>query len=186
MATIDTLRALVAPIVEAVDAEIYDIEYTGGIFRLTIDRPGGIDLETVAEATRQVSRQLDLDDPIPAKFTLEVTSPGLERNLRTPEHWATAVGTTVRVKMKPMFAGERRVEGPVTAVSETSATIEVAAGTSDAVTIECPFDQIDRARTVFEWGPQPKPGQPKRSNANTTQSDPSTARMAAVNESENS
>ena len=156
MANTDVLHAMVEPIVASLDARIYDLEFAGGVFRLTIDRPGGIDLESIAEATRQISRQLDLDDPIPGRFTLEVTSPGLERNLRTPAHWSSAVGEMVRVKMVPTFDGDRRFEGSVVDAGEHSATIAV----GDELRI-CRFDDVDRARTVFIWGPTPKPGTPQ-------------------------
>jgi ribosome maturation factor RimP len=153
MATIDTLRELAAPIVAALDAEIYDLEFTGGVFRVTVDRAGGVDLETVAEATRQISRQLDLDDPIPGRFTLEVTSPGLERNLRTAEHWSKAVGEHVRVKMQSTHDGERRVDGTVVSADQDTATLDGADGT-----VQIPLAAVERARTVFAWGPKPKPG----------------------------
>ncbi|MFN8052905.1 MAG: ribosome maturation factor RimP [Acidimicrobiales bacterium] len=179
MATIDTLTDLVAPIVAGLDADIYDIEYGSGVFRLTLDRPGGIDLDTIAEATRQISRQIDLDDPIPSKFTLEVTSPGLERTLRTPAHWATAIGDVVSVKMKPGFDGDRRVQGVLSAVDDATATLDV-----DGTEVRCPLDEVDRAKTVFHWGPQPKPGGPR---AGQPKKKPAPSAVAdAVNESENS
>ena len=160
MANTDVLHAMVEPIVASLDARIYDLEFAGGVFRLTIDRPGGIDLESIAEATRQISRQLDHDDPIPGRFTLEVTSPGLERNLRTPAHWSSAVGETVRVKMVPSFDGDRRFEGSVVDAGEHSATIAV--GGEARI---CRFDEVDRARTVFIWGPTPKPGTSQQRSA---------------------
>jgi len=171
VANVDNLHAIVEPIVGSLDADIYDLEFTNNVLKVTLDRPGGIDLETVAEATRQISRQIDLDDPIPGKFTLEVTSPGLERTLRTSEHWVRSVGDTVRVKATPDFEGERRFEGVVSGVEGDVVTLDV-----DGTPVSCRLSQIDRARTVFVWGPQPKPGkQPKAVKP-----------PAAINESENS
>jgi ribosome maturation factor RimP len=182
MARTEELQPIVEPIVASLDAEIYDLEFESGVLRLTVDRPGGVDLETIAEVTRQLSRQLDLDDPIPGKYTLEVTSPGLERNLRTAAHWATAIGHPVRVKTKPNVESDRRIEGVVTAVDDDAVTIDV-----DGTPARVRLDDVDRARTVFVWGPQPKPGGPKKQGRpNTSQPDPSTAAMAATNESENS
>lgn len=188
MANIDTLRSIVEPIVTDLDAAIYDLEFESGTLKVTVDADGGIDLETVAEITRQVSRQLDLDDPIASRYTLEVTSPGLERNLRTPAHWSTATGERVRVKTKPHVEGDRRVDGVVAAVADDSVTIDT---TNGAVTLR--VDDVERARTVFEWGPQPKPGGPKpktKSNTKTKstaaapaeasdETDPTPATMAA-------
>lgn len=182
MADIDALRAIVEPVVDSLDAAIYDLEFENGTLKITVDRPGGVDLETIAEVTRQVSRQLDLDDPIPGRYTLEVTSPGLERNLRTTAHWTTAIGDRVRVKTRPHVEGDRRLEGVVSAVDGDTVTL-----TTDAGAVQLLVTDVDRARTVFEWGPQPKPGGPKpksKAAASTTPtdaepSDPTSATMAA-------
>lgn len=183
MAKIDTLHAIVDPIVDSLDATLYDLEYEGGVLRIAVDRPGGIDLETVAEVTRQVSRQLDLDDPISSKYTLEVSSPGLERNLRTRLHWETALGERVRIKLRPNVEGDRRYEGVLTAVSGDRVTVAIDDGERT-----CDIADIDRARTVFVWGPQAKPGQSK--GPNQPKSDRPIEAMSApadsVNESENS
>jgi len=164
MARTEQLRTIVEPIVASLDATIYDLEFEGGSLRLTLDRPGGIDLDTIAEATRQVSRQLDLDDPIPGAYTLEVTSPGLERTLRLPGHWTSALGERVRVKTKPHVDGERRVDGVVASVAGDRVTITTEAGDR---TLD--IADIDRARTVFVWGPQPKPGGPRAATPSTDQ-----------------
>ncbi|MCB1284269.1 MAG: ribosome maturation factor RimP [Microthrixaceae bacterium] len=154
MANLDALRDLVAPIVASLDAEIYDLEFNGGVLKITVSASGGIDLDTIGEITAQVSRQLDLDDPISSRYTLEVSSPGLERTLRTPAHWSSAVGEQVRVKLKSFVEGDRRVEGTLLRSNDERATLETASGQVDVE-----FDLIDRARTVFEWKPTPKPGQ---------------------------
>lgn len=156
MATRDTLLAIVAPIVDEVGAELYDLDYNGGLLKVTVTRPDGIDLDTVGEITRRISRQLDLDDPIAGRYTLEVSSPGLERTLRLPEHWAGAIGEQVRVKLKPHVEGERRFVGTVTAAAESTALIEV-----DGASVQIDLDDVDRARTVFVWGGQQKSGQKK-------------------------
>ncbi len=80
------VRALVEPIVADLDLDLYDVEQRGGTVRVVIDTPpgsaGGVDLDTLALATRLVSRELDHADPVPGAYTLEVTSPGVERTLR--------------------------------------------------------------------------------------------------------
>src|SRR5262249_27547393 len=93
------IRDLVVPIVDALACRLYDVEVTGAgksrTVRVLIDREGGIDLDTVTEATRAISDAIDGEPNIGGPFLLEVSSPGLERPLRLPEHYAGAVGETV-------------------------------------------------------------------------------------------
>src|SRR5687767_14484799 len=93
------VRAIVDPIATDLSLDVYDVEQRGGTLRVTLDTPAGseanIDLEQLALATRLISRQLDHDDPVPGRYTLEVTSPGVERNLRTPAHFQREVGKTI-------------------------------------------------------------------------------------------
>src|SRR5262245_22369371 len=85
---ISKVRAIVEPIVSDLSLDLYDLEQRGGTLRVTLDtRPGSpssVDMEQLSLATRLISRQLDHDDPVPGHYTLEVTSPGVERSLRTP------------------------------------------------------------------------------------------------------
>ncbi len=160
METAERLRMLVVPLLEGTDAEIYDIEFTGGILKITLDRVGGIDMGVIGRFTRAVSRMIDETDPISSAFTLEVSSPGLERPLRTPAHFARSVGELVIVKARAGVEGERRLKG--TLVSSDNNGIELAVeGAEAGQTQRLAFDEIERARTVFEWGPGPKPGGPK-------------------------
>jgi len=140
---------LVAPLLEAEGLELFDVELKGGTLRVSVDRPGGIDMEALSAATEQVSALLDRHDLVPGeRYTLEVSSPGVERPLRTPDHFRRFVGTTVAVRTKAGVEGERRIEGELEAADDRGITV---AGRSLA------YDEIDRARTVFEWGPAPKP-----------------------------
>ncbi|HEX2577229.1 MAG TPA: ribosome maturation factor RimP [Aquihabitans sp.] len=157
----ERIRGLVAPLVAEVDAELYDVEFTGGTLRITVDRPGGVDMGVIGSLTRAVSRLLDETDPIPGQFTLEVSSPGLERPLRIPEHFARAVGEVIAVKTRPGTEGDRRLTGRVVAADDESVTI--APDAADAAPRRLLIDDLERARTVFEWGPAPKPGGPKSS-----------------------
>lgn len=155
--TAEQIRALVAPLVEGEGYELYDVEDAGGVLRVLVDRPGGIDLDAVAAATRIVSDAIDAADALEGPTTLEVSSPGLERPLRTPAHFSRAVGTRINVKTLPGSDGERRFEGTLVEVDDESITVE-----SDAGVRALGYDEIERARTVFEWGGQPRPGGPKK------------------------
>lgn len=140
----DRVHELVEPLLAAHDVEVVDVEQLGATLRVTVDRPGGIDLDAVSEATLVVSDALDRADPVPGRYTLEVSSPGLERPLRTPTHFQRFVGTTVAVKTRPDVEGERRVEGTLDAADDEGFVV---AGRRLA------YDDVEKARTVFVWEP---------------------------------
>lgn len=151
------VRDLCEPVAADLGLELYDVERAGGMLRITIDRAGGLPLDDLAEATRRISRLLDEHDPVPGTYTLEVTSPGLERNLRTPEHFARSIGDLVSVRVRIPGEGAERVRGTIVGVDADGITLQ----TDDASRRTIGFQQIDKARTVFEWGPAPKPGRPR-------------------------
>ena len=155
------MRALVEPIASDLQLDLYDVEQRGATMRVTLDTPPGseasVDLDQLALATRLISRELDHEDPIPGKYTLEVTSPGVERSLRTPAHFQREIGKRVTVRLANVDAEQRRFEGLLVAADDTTATIRVGEG-DDIADRVVELASIDRARTVFEWGPQPKPG----------------------------
>ena len=113
--TIDRVRELVDPIVADLKLDLYDLEFRGGTLRVTIDTPpnspSGVDLEQIALVTRLVSRELDHHDPVPGHYTLEVTSPGLERTLRLPAHFQRELGKTVSVRLRDTGNADRRFQG---------------------------------------------------------------------------
>jgi ribosome maturation factor RimP len=154
MTVADDAREVVEGVVATLDADLYDVEFAGGVLRVTLNRPEGIGLDDLADANRRISHALDDADPIPGHYTLEVTSPGLERTLRVPEHWAKAVGERVKVKTTVEVDGGRRIDGVLEAVDGATATIRETSGEARAVALA----DVERARTVFEWGGQPKPG----------------------------
>lgn len=153
MAKTDTVRALVEPLAAAAGADVYDITLAGGKLVVALTRRGGIDLDTLTAVSRRLNAVLDEEDPISGSYTLEVTSPGLERTLRTPEHFAGAVGAEVTIRTKPDVEGERRVKGTVRRADATSVTVALDDGEQRTVAI----DDIERARTVFTWGGAEKP-----------------------------
>jgi ribosome maturation factor RimP len=155
------VRALVEPLLEAQGAELFDVELKGGILRIAIDRPNhpnGVDLEAITTASQAISEALDHQDPdpVPGQYALEVSSPGLERPLRTPEHFRRFVGTSISVKTNPDVDGERRIQGTLDAADDEGITV---AGRRLA------YQDVERARTVFEWGGQPQ----KKLNAKKTE-----------------
>ncbi len=168
MATSERLHAIVAPVVEAAGVELVDLEYGGGSLRVVVDEPGGIGSERLGAVTVALSRALDETDPLPGRYTLEVSSPGVERPLRTPEHFRRAVGTKVNLRdVGGDGEGSRRVVGVVLAADDTEIVVraEGERPTDEPTEVRIPYGRIDRARTVFEWGPAPKPGKGSKPGA---------------------
>lgn len=159
----EQLVLLLSPALAEARYELVDVVTSGlGTASATVevfvdnspDHPlgGRIDLDGVSSATRIVDAVLEQADPVVGAFTLEVSSPGLERALRTPAHFTRFIGTTVSVKTHPGATAERRIEGRLDAAD---------AGADGVITVdgvEIPYSTIERARTVFVWGPQAKPG----------------------------
>src|SRR5690349_2497292 len=111
MATTDRVAALVAPLAAERGLDLYDVEQHQASLRVLVSGPDGVDIDTLAELSRAVSRLLDEDDPVAGKYTLEVSSPGLERTLRRPDHFTGAVGEQITLKTVPGTEGDRRVTG---------------------------------------------------------------------------
>lgn len=151
MSVADRVRELVLPIVAERQLELYDVELAGGVLRVVVDRDGGLDLDALSDATRAVSRALDAADLMSGRYTLEVTSPGLERKLRTPEHFAKAIGETVKIKTVPEVESDRRIEGVLAEADADGIAVRIGEGDEDVRRLA--YDDVVRARTVFEWGP---------------------------------
>lgn len=157
MGPTERVRELVEPLLSSSDIELVDVEVQRGILRLSLDRPGGIDLGAIADISPAISAALDAADPIPERYQLEISSPGLERPLRTPEHFRRFVGSKISVRTLPGTDGERRVVGLLADADEDGIGIAVEDLPGGPVR-RIPYPDIERARTVFEWGPAPKPG----------------------------
>ncbi len=154
------LAGALSPVLQARGLDLVDVEVHGAQLTVFVDREGGVGLDELGEATRDVSAALDRIDPIPGRYTLSVSSPGLERRLRTPAHFARAVGETVTVRVDAGTADVRRITGTLRAADETGCTLagpEVPDGE-----LRVPYDRIERARTVFEWGPEPRRAKSER------------------------
>jgi ribosome maturation factor RimP len=153
---VQDLFAALQPVVMAAGLELVDVEMKSGVLQVTVDREGGVDLEALTDANRAVSTVLDELDPIPGRYSLEVSSPGVERPLRTPIHFAKAVGTTVTVKTRPQVPGERRLRGTLVASDDVGFTLAVEG--TDGQPVHLAYSDVDRVRTVFVWGGQDAPG----------------------------
>jgi ribosome maturation factor RimP len=160
MVDVDTIVQILAPAVTDLGLDLYDVDVTGSgrarILRVMVDREGGVDLEAIAAATQAVSPLLDappLDAVIAGPYALEVSSPGLERPLRTPAHYERAVGETVSVKTRAgddhgAQHGTRRVRGVLAAADDAGFELTL----DDGSALRVAYGDVTQAHTVFEWG----------------------------------
>jgi ribosome maturation factor RimP len=149
---VQDLFAVLQAVVTEAGLELVDVEMKSGVLQVTVDREGGVDLEALTDANRAVSTLLDEVDPIPGRYSLEVSSPGIERTLRTPAHFAKAVGSTVSIKTRPQVPGDRRLQGTLVASDEDGFVLAVEGSGEEPIRLA--YGDIDRARTVFVWGGQ--------------------------------
>ena len=152
MGVVDRVNDLVDPLCARVGVEMVDLEFAGGVLRITVDQPGGVGTEALAALTGEVSRVLDHTDPIPGTFTLEVTSPGLERTLKRPDHLGQVVGARITLKTCPGTEGDRRLEG----ILETADDSGLVVRTDDGSQLAVAYEKVQTARTVFVWEQPPK------------------------------
>ena len=145
------LDAVLASVVERAGLELVEVTFRreggGKILRVTVDREGGVDLETIAATSEKLSRRLDAEGFDPGPYSLEVSSPGIERPLRRPAEFAKRVGETVKVKTAEPLEGAKVHRGTLMSAGDEAVTIATEAGERTV-----PYEDIESARTVFEWG----------------------------------
>ena len=184
------ISRLLAPTVESLGLELLGIEYLpapgGALVRLYIDVPAGeagddgepraVGIEDCEAVSREVSAQLDVEDPISGNYTLEVSSPGLDRPLFTRAHFERFAGQTAKVTLKLPQDGRRRLTGSIARIEGDQITFLV-----DGAEFTTAVDNIDKARLVPDWAAlglaHTKPGGKRRQD--TTQSDKPTNKPAA-------
>jgi ribosome maturation factor RimP len=143
----DELAAMLEPTVERLGFELADLEVRlasqDGLIRLFIDKPDGIGVEDCEAVSRAVSALLDVEDPIPGNYSLEVSSPGLDRKLTKAEHFQRFIGNTIKVKLRLPLDGRRRFRGELVAQDDDSIVVEV-----DGQSYSLQLKMIDTARLV--------------------------------------
>ena len=145
--TCDELRRLLEPTIERLGYELSDLEVRlggrNGVVRVFIDHAGGIGLADCEKVSLAVSALLDVEDPLPGQYNLEVSSPGLDRKLTKVEHFQRFTGETVKVQMRFPIAGRKRFRGTLVSSSDENIVVEV-----DGETHSLPMATIDTARLV--------------------------------------
>ena len=143
----DELATLLEPTIERLGYELSDLEakFAGrnGVLRVFIDHPDGIGLDDCEKVSLAVSALLDVEDPIPGHYDLEVSSPGLNRKLTKVEHFQRFKGETVKVQMRFPIEGRKRFRGTLMAANDEDIVVEV-----DGESHTLPIATIDTARLV--------------------------------------
>lgn len=143
----EALINLLEPVIERLGYELTDLELKlggqDGLLRVFIDKDDGIDLEDCEAVSQQVSAILDVEDPMPGHYRLEVSSPGLDRTLTKPSHFQRFMGEDVRVKLRFPMDGRRNFRGALRAADEEQIEVEV-----DGQSISLPLATIESARLV--------------------------------------
>ena len=152
MGALEEVTDLAEAVTRRRSLRLWDVEMGGqpgrAIVRVFVDADDGVDLDTVAEVSEEISRGLDLKDPIHGRYMLEVSSPGLERNLRSPEHFRVSTGRQVVVKtMTKLVADSHRIVGTIVAADDREVRLDLG-----EKQVAVPYDEVKSARTVFEWG----------------------------------
>jgi ribosome maturation factor RimP len=156
LTTAERLSGVVGPYLEAENLELDDLNLLGGggrrVLRVVVDSEDGVSLDRLAETSRGLSRLLDADADLQGPYRLEVTSPGLERRLRTPRHFVKSVNREVVIKVRAQD-GTESLRGRLTAADGEGC--EVSAGGDPRW---FPYGVVLSARTIFRWQAKPKPG----------------------------
>jgi len=142
----EELIELLEPTVDALGYELIDIDLrsgSNGLLRLFIDKDPGVTLSDCELVSRHLSDWLDVEDPLPGAYVLEVSSPGVDRRLRTAEHFSAVVGQEIRVELARAVSGRRRFRGRLVSADGSGIELEV-----DGELWQLPLADLSIARLV--------------------------------------
>ncbi|KFF47887.1 ribosome maturation protein RimP [Gammaproteobacteria bacterium MFB021] len=144
------LYAIIEPVVTAMGFELWGLEYLAqgkhSKLMIFIDSPNGISVDDCADVSRQVSGVLDVEDPITSHYSLEVSSPGLDRPLFTLDHFSRFRGHVVQLKLRTAFDGRRKFQGLLAGVEDDDVLLQI-----DGEEYCFPIESIDQARVVPQF-----------------------------------
>jgi ribosome maturation factor RimP len=154
---VTTIREIIESYLGDEGLELDDLLVVPGpksqVLRVIVDGPDGVSLNLISDLSRDLGHLMEGTPYDLEKYGLEVTSPGLERTLRTPLHWEKSLGRSVVVKTKAEVDGSRRHTGVLSAINAGTGVV-----TSDDGEHLIPFEEVLSAKTVFVWEKSPKPG----------------------------
>lgn len=144
---LEQLQALLAPVVEALGYECWGIEFLSqgrhSLLRVYIDHANGILIDDCEKVSRQISGVLDVEDPISNEYTLEVSSPGMDRPLFTLDQFARNAGEQVKIRLRSPFEGRRNFQGLLRGVEDQDVVV-----LADDHEYLLPIDLIDKANII--------------------------------------
>ena len=146
---VQRLIALLEPEINQLGYELVELEMINGkpsTLRVYIDQENGITVEDCAAVSRQIGVVLEVEDPVPGEYLLEVSSPGTERPLRTLEHFATFKGEMAKVKLSRLHDGRKRLKGQLSGVEENKVLMSV-----DGKEFAIPFELIVKAHLAPDY-----------------------------------
>lgn len=144
------LNDLLAPVVESMGFVFWGLEYNSqgrhSTLCVYIDHENGINVDHCAQVSRQLSSVLDVEDPITQEYTLEVSSPGMDRPLFSLEQFQQYINEWVEVKLRMAFEGRRKFKGPLIGVEDQDIVVQV-----DQHEYLLPFDMIEKAHVIPQF-----------------------------------
>lgn len=147
MAKVDELKVMLDPVITGMGFLFWGVDYSArgkhSLLRVYIDHEDGITVDQCAEVSRQISAVMDVEDPIAHNYTLEVSSPGMDRPLFTLEQFAAYVGEWVEVRLRAPFEGRRKFKGVLTAIEDQDICVTV-----DGSDYLLPVESIERANII--------------------------------------
>jgi ribosome maturation factor RimP len=173
--SLNKIEELIRPLVEGSGLNIYDVEFVGRTLRVSIekpkkeDSPEGVSITDCVETSRLLNAVLDVEDIVPGgAYELEVSSPGLDRSLRKPEHYIRSLGERIHVTTKdamsqwngsePFFEKRRNLRGILKEFDQTDLGLTLKVVVEGGREVRVPFDNITRAYIDFEIQTTPKKG----------------------------
>lgn len=149
----EVIQKMVEPVIRALGYQLWGIEYLGQgrhtMLRIYLDKEGGIDIEDCAEASRHISSILDVEDPIKEEYTLEVSSPGMDRMLFTPEQYRRYVGSKIKLRLTGNAGGRRNYTGQLIELVGKDDELAVVV-VVDGQPVNLAWSTIEKANLVIE------------------------------------
>lgn len=146
---VSVLTALIEPVINAMGYQLWGVEYLGqgkhSILRVYLDKAGGVDIEDCVQASKQISSLLDVEDPIKSEYTLEVSSPGLDRMLFSLAQFQEYAGHHSKIRLTETFEGQRNFTGQIKAVKDDEVVLIIG---DEEYTL--PYELIEKANLISQ------------------------------------